>query len=705
MYKSKGVAVIFISFSVTANLFAQTPQKTNLINSTREESAALFSPPGAQKEFVFYRIRSMVEDISSLQSPGVKAGGLSQIADIIWSEDEQYTRELFDKALGLTVVKSDDKNSRVLLNLRQDIIARIAKHDSAWAKLLIDGVLSEEDGKQRAPGKRELNLETAKRLQKENPELAVEFATRSLQGGISSEFVWFLKSLRQQNETAADQLFRQALDQLTQQPFIDASSFAMFGTYIFTSPKLDGSDPTSVMITRVGDVGIVDITADQPGIPPSLVNAYLHTAVTILNQQTPDPEQRKVSYALGYLLLPKARKFAPDLAAPIGAAMTHLSTNVPPAMMQDAAFANINKKTVDSPEQIMSNAEKLPDADSRDVAYLDVASRAWLKKDFATAQVASAKIENKAARAQLETLIEFGKASAKIKSNSSQLREAVEIADKLPPGIERAVLYLGISESAFKNKNVTLANESTTQARSAIQSVTDSRKPYLLLLAAKQLARYDAAAAESAFTDVVKGFNALDNKALSGIVWNQKVQVSELVENFPLTIAGLDFSFNKAFGSILSVASIDSSISKARELKSEQLRMNAFVALTNELLKTMPKENQAREAVIRVGEDGMRKSAEKTVMPIYPAEMIKKEQQGIAVIEAQYNSKGEVTETAVIEAPAPSIGQAVVDAARQWKFKPSSLDGKPISVRGKLTFYFVIDKDKKGRVENPKQFQ
>jgi TonB family protein len=167
----------------------------------------------------------------------------------------------------------------------------------------------------------------------------------------------------------------------------------------------------------------------------------------------------------------------------------------------------------------------------------------------------------------------------------------------------------------------------------------------------------------------------------------------------------LDFSFNKAFSSILHVGSIDNGISKARDFKNEKLRMSAFVVLTTELLKTLPKENQSSEQVVRVGEDGMRKSAEKTVMPVYPKEAIKSAQQGIAVIEAQYNGKGKVVDTAVLEAPSPTIGQAVIDAVKQWKFKSSSLDGKPVSVRGKLTFYFVIDKDKKGWVENPKQYQ
>jgi len=699
------LAAFLISSSLAVSLSAQTLRRPDQSNLSRGGSAVLPPSLSAEKELVLYRVRSMVEDISSFQSPVIKAAGLSRIADIVWAHDEQYTRELFDKALSLTEAGADARTSKSQSYLRREIIARIAKHDSEWAKLLIDEAPAGGDEKQGAVERRELNIETAKRLQEENPKLASEFASRSLQGGASPEFVWFLKSLRQRDEASANQLFLRALDQFARQPSFNAESFAMLGTYLFTSPRLDAGDPTNVMLTRVGDVGMVDITADRPGVPPSLIPAYLRTAAGLLRRQTPDPQQRKLSYALAYLLMPKALKFAPDLAAQIGASLADLSMGVPPAMTQETAFANINRRTVDSPEQIMSNAERLPDAESRGIAYLDVAYRAWLKKDFATAQIACAKIDNRDARSRLETLIEFGKASAKIKRDSRQLSEAAALAEKLPQGIERAVLYLGISEAAFKSTNRPLANESAAQARKAILSLADPRRPHLLLLATKQLARHDTAAAESAFAEGIKAFNALDGEALAGITWSQKVQVGDLVEDFPLAVPGLDFSFGKSFRSVLSFAGFDGGISRARELKSEQLRMSAFVALADELLKTLANEEQSGEPVLRVGEDGMRKSAEKTVLPAYPEGAVKRAQQGVAVAEAQYDGKGVVTDASVLESPSPEIGQAVVDALRQWKFKPSTLDGKPVSVRGKLTFYFVIGEDGRGRVENPKQFQ
>jgi hypothetical protein len=65
-----------------------------------------------------------------------------------------------------------------------------------------------------------------------------------------------------------------------------------------------------------------------------------------------------------------------------------------------------------------------------------------------------------------------------------------------------------------------------------------------------------------------------------------------------------------------------------------------------------------------------------------------------------------VIKTYVLEAPSKSIGDAVVISLKQWTFVPSKKqDGTPVSVRGKLTFYFEIDNKSNGRVQNPKQYR
>lgn len=109
--------------------------------------------------------------------------------------------------------------------------------------------------------------------------------------------------------------------------------------------------------------------------------------------------------------------------------------------------------------------------------------------------------------------------------------------------------------------------------------------------------------------------------------------------------------------------------------------------------------------VIDVDEAGIRKSASKKILPVFPESSRKRLSQGVAVVQLIYNGDGTVDHVEVLEAPDSEIGEAVVAAVRKWKFKPSFIRGKPVNIRGKLTFYCVIDQKGIGRVQNPKQFR
>ncbi|HKN83583.1 MAG TPA: energy transducer TonB, partial [Pyrinomonadaceae bacterium] len=232
----------------------------------------------------------------------------------------------------------------------------------------------------------------------------------------------------------------------------------------------------------------------------------------------------------------------------------------------------------------------------------------------------------------------------------------------------------------------------------------DVRRPHIILIAAGQLARLDPVTSPSALTSAIKDFNAYDDAEIRTVSWEQRVEIGPLVEKFPLAIDGIDFGFAPAFRAA-TAASIEEAIFAANALGSETLRSRALVEVASTILKNLPDPVQNKERVVRVGEDGIRRSAAKSTMPEYPRDAVKDGKQGVAVAELQYDGKGDVTEANIIEAPATIVGQSVIDAIKQWKFRPSTLNGEPISVRGKLTFYFVLDKDGKGRVENPKQFQ
>jgi hypothetical protein len=110
------------------------------------------------------------------------------------------------------------------------------------------------------------------------------------------------------------------------------------------------------------------------------------------------------------------------------------------------------------------------------------------------------------------------------------------------------------------------------------------------------------------------------------------VQVGPQSARFPLEAANIDFRFGESFRAI-AFAGPDAAMARADELQHENLRAQALVEVGRAFLEKLPpKGSEQNELPIRVGEDGMRKSASSTVMPSYPEEALKKRQQGVAVV-------------------------------------------------------------------------
>jgi TonB family protein len=106
-----------------------------------------------------------------------------------------------------------------------------------------------------------------------------------------------------------------------------------------------------------------------------------------------------------------------------------------------------------------------------------------------------------------------------------------------------------------------------------------------------------------------------------------------------------------------------------------------------------------------LSEVALRRSAIRKVMPIFPAEAIKANTQGVTVAEIRLDEKGELSSVQILQAPHESIARATADAVKQWAFYfDLSKEKEPICLRGKLTFYFVIENGTP-YVRDPKRFR
>jgi TonB family protein len=95
----------------------------------------------------------------------------------------------------------------------------------------------------------------------------------------------------------------------------------------------------------------------------------------------------------------------------------------------------------------------------------------------------------------------------------------------------------------------------------------------------------------------------------------------------------------------------------------------------------------------------LRHEATKRVEPEYPPIARAAGAQGNVTVQVVIDEQGNVASARAVSGH-PLLQQASVDAARQWVFKPTVVDGKPAKVNGTLSFSFVMD-HKEGEALRP----
>jgi TonB family protein len=107
-----------------------------------------------------------------------------------------------------------------------------------------------------------------------------------------------------------------------------------------------------------------------------------------------------------------------------------------------------------------------------------------------------------------------------------------------------------------------------------------------------------------------------------------------------------------------------------------------------------------KPAKLRFGEYPLRQIATRRVKPVYPEEAARSNSQGVAIAELEINENGRVSTVRVLQSPHEAISAAVSEAVKQWSFRPQTIDKSPVSIVGRLTFYFRME-DSIPKVLNP----
>jgi TonB family protein len=79
------------------------------------------------------------------------------------------------------------------------------------------------------------------------------------------------------------------------------------------------------------------------------------------------------------------------------------------------------------------------------------------------------------------------------------------------------------------------------------------------------------------------------------------------------------------------------------------------------------------------------------VMPVYPQSAIDQGLEGTVLIKAVISVEGNILSADVINGPDPALGEAALEAVKQWHYRPTLLNGEPIEVVTTITARFRLE--------------
>jgi len=79
------------------------------------------------------------------------------------------------------------------------------------------------------------------------------------------------------------------------------------------------------------------------------------------------------------------------------------------------------------------------------------------------------------------------------------------------------------------------------------------------------------------------------------------------------------------------------------------------------------------------------------VLPRYPEAAQRIKLDGAVIVELLIDPRGDVERATVLRGMPMGLSESALEAVRQWRFRPSTIDGRPVSVRYVLTVHFRLE--------------
>jgi hypothetical protein len=442
-------------------------------------------------------LHSLAQTANEIEAIGDRVTVLAEIGDAFWPVDREYARTVLlrsFKEIDKLIPGVDDDNKRVASvkrHLRQLVLSRIAKHEPAFARELIQDQAKEAPTANEkavrfyggtSPSAEAL-LGIAQTFIATDPKRAATIASYSLQDGLSQRLRLFLTHLRAKDSDVADVLVTAAISEAGRQHPGNLFDVLVLWDYVY--------QPTYMYFNNISwNREKNELRANTSAEMKRLVLAFAVTAIVENLQQLPTDESAQsavmIRMQLGALhsvikqLLPNIQVDLPSGAVDLQQALVRVEQELrahgesppspPPPQDSDAETSAI--------EKLIEKATEASQGEPRDNLYLEASLKLFRLDQYERAKEVASKIDDQKKRAMILEPVNF-RLSAELVEKKS-LQDAWNVANQLKT-TEFRICALARVGRAFLDSG---DSQSGMQALNAAQSLVSKADPSIQLAAA-----------------------------------------------------------------------------------------------------------------------------------------------------------------------------------------------------------------------------
>ncbi len=585
--------VLLITLPVAGPLHGQKPQRTSKTSPVRKT-------PEERLQILQQELPQLADSALALQNVELKIETLGRLADLSWDHDAPGARQLFQRTYELlrSIEPADDRSQSKpndataklqrtkLIGLYIRFFSRIAKHDPAWKEQL----LKDAPEFLRDPGvARNLDLNTAGLLLQERDPKAFDYIESGISNPVSGlantmQVLDLLIKFHQLDAKKADQLFVQVMRQMESQSITTPDDLLTIGNYLFSGhpPADKPEDRILISPVFVGSIAFhADISYDRPGNSPEAVDHYLRSSVSILTRLVDSEQTRLQNRAAAFLLLPKSRRFAPDLV-PV---LSNLSTGIDPKRTNSVEARAFTPEPSEPPtlETVAEALDRIAEPLKRDEYCLRMIWSFYQAADFKSANALTSRLTADEARNQLSNVIPVGEAINSLQAGD--LAAARVQIQRLPEGKDRSFLSFALASRMIEKGDVQGGRITIDSGLADARRTNGPVKASLLLMGSELTFPLDFPAGLSILSEALNVTNGFDPDLAEPVRLDRfvRVRVGSQSATFSTDVSGFKFgSFSGAFKAPVS-RDPNRALTLILHLKNEYMRSLALVAFVTEL--------------------------------------------------------------------------------------------------------------------------